>query len=309
MRACPATLLIVAALCGGLLPTQAMAKSSATAMAPSFEELMNLKYSGLASGAVTLADGRHRDAGGSVDVGLAPWFRVSGDLDGDGQDEAVVMLFESPGGSGTFGCFAVVGRRQGVPVNLSTVQLGDRVQVRDARIEGKRLVADVVRHGPSDPMCCPGELATLAWELRGGKLHSARTGVPPQRLSPAIITGPEWVLRSRVFETNPVPDAIEITLTMSADRIAGSAGCNRYSATVTSGDSRGNMGIRVVGVARTVCPEPQMAAEGRFIARLAGVRRYFFSAGLLGLEWESQELGNDRGGVLYFERRLRKPKP
>jgi heat shock protein HslJ len=304
MRACPATLLIVAVLCGGMVPIAAAAKPSATAMAPSFEELMNLKYSGLASGAVTLADGRYQDAATRRSVTLARSFRVTGDLDGDGGDEAVVLLAESSGGSGSFGYLVVVGRKGGVAMPRAIALLGDRVQLRGARIAGRRLVADVVRAGAHDALCCPGELATVAWELRGGKLQSVPTGVTPARLSLAVLAGAEWVLRDWAWN-EPVPAGIEITLEADGDRLAGRGGCNRWFASAHAGDTPGDVAIGEAGATRMACPDPQMAAETRFLARLGAVRKYSFVDGQLALGWSE----GDTMGTMLFERRLRKPKP
>jgi hypothetical protein len=105
-------------------------------------------------------------------------FRLTGDLDGDGAAEAVVLLAWSGGGSGEFLHLAVLGRRNGRVRNIATAPIGDRVQVRDARIDGHRITIDVVQAGPGDAMCCPGELATRSWTLASGRL-----GETPPRIT------------------------------------------------------------------------------------------------------------------------------
>ncbi|MDX2437573.1 MAG: hypothetical protein QNL88_11050, partial [Acidobacteriota bacterium] len=75
--------------------------------APNPEELANATYSGLFGDPVTLDDGRWQGApyveGGASrpSAGLVRNFVLSGDLNGDGRDEAVVLVWESSGGSGT----------------------------------------------------------------------------------------------------------------------------------------------------------------------------------------------------------------
>ena len=104
------------------------------------DQMKNATYSGIYDEPVILVDGLYEGEpfveGGAArpTVGLAPDFRRTGDLDGDGTEEAVVVLWESSGGSGTFNYVAVAGRREGQVVNLGTAELGDRVQVRAARV-------------------------------------------------------------------------------------------------------------------------------------------------------------------------------
>ena len=90
---------------------------------------------------------------------------LTGDLDGDGDEEAVVLLSSSSGGSGTRSSIAIVDRRRGRAENVATRLLGDRVQVRSMKIVSATLSIDLVRAGATDPACCPGELATYTWAL------------------------------------------------------------------------------------------------------------------------------------------------
>src|SRR5262245_57132928 len=172
--------------------------ASAADTPPTLDELREATYAGLAGvpHPVTLAGGSWEDPQAPVGVSLAPDFVVHGDLDGRVPDDAVVVLAETRGGTGTVSYFAVVARRDGKLVNLATARIGDRVQLRDVRIDNRRLVADVVQAGADDPMCCPAELATRTWELRGERLRELpRTG-PTARLSLAALGDEPWVLRA-----------------------------------------------------------------------------------------------------------------
>jgi len=276
------------------------------APAPSLAELKNMKYSGFVgdAGPVTLVDGKYEGkpyAAASASrrtVAFARDFRLAGDLNGDGQEEAVVLLAENTGGSGTFDYLAVVARQGGQPVNIATTPLGDRVQVRGARIEGGRILVDVLRAGAQDAMCCPGELATAAWQLKGKKLQEVATGVKPERLSLAAIAGTEWVLRSWAWDES-VAEGIEVTFKVEGDRVGGRAACNRYFATATEGQSPGDLAIGAAGSTKMACPDPQMAAEDRFFKQLAGVNKYSFIAGQLALTWSAE----GTGGAMLFDRR------
>jgi hypothetical protein len=115
------------------------------------EELANATYLGTEEGPVSLVNGRWEgepyEEGGAArpSVGLADDFQLSGDLNGDGADEAVVLLWQSAGGSGTFNYVAAVEKLNSEIRNLATAPLGDRVQVRSGSINGGVINLDVVQ--------------------------------------------------------------------------------------------------------------------------------------------------------------------
>ena len=91
---------------------------------------------------------------------------ITGDLNGDGSDEAVVLLNYAPGGTGQFLYLAVMIEQQGLLANVATEFVGDRVRIRDLRIENSQIVLDVVR--------CDGQLGEDAflvarWSELSGK--------------------------------------------------------------------------------------------------------------------------------------------
>ena len=204
-----------------------------------------MTYAGLDErlGPVTLENGRWAGeplASGAASrptVELAGDFRVVGDLDGDGLDEAVVLLTYSPGGTAALSFLAVVTREGGTLRNVATTALGDRVQVRSARIEDKRLIVSAVRAGKNDAACCPGELVEWQWTLAKGKLNALST-VRTGRLSLATLAGSVWVLRSWDI-TDPTGSEPVVTLVYDAGRFVGTGGCNRYFAGVKPGDMPG----------------------------------------------------------------------
>jgi hypothetical protein len=93
-----------------------------------------------------------------------------GDINGDGVDDAAVVLYFDPGGSGLFRYLAAVVNVMGTPVNQATTLLGDRVKVTTLGIDDQVIKMDVVTHGPDDPMCCPTEQRKWGYELQGSEL-------------------------------------------------------------------------------------------------------------------------------------------
>lgn len=253
--------------------------------APTLDELGNASFSGIYDQPVQLVDGRYEgepfvEGGASRPAaGLAPDFRLTGDLDGDGTEEAVVVLWESSGGSGTFNYVAVAGRRGGTAVNLGTAELGDRVQVRAGRVVDGTVELDVIQAGPEDAACCPSQTATRRFALGPDGLAEVSSEVTGS-VSLATLEGVEWVLttfdRSEAAPTEP-----EVTLVLSDGRIGGSSGCNRYFAGVVDGDLPGDFTVGQIGGTRMACPDEVMWLEDRYLAALHGATKFGFVTGRL----------------------------
>jgi heat shock protein HslJ len=290
----------LALLLAGCGTSESGADSALGQSAPTVDELSNAAYEGLegVGQAVTLVDGRWEDVPKRLSVSLAHDFRVTGDLDGAPPDEAVVLLAESTGGSGTFNYLAVVARRDGRAVNVATAPLGDRVALRDLRIVDRQVVADVLQAGANDAMCCPGELATRTWALEAETLRELPASGATSRLSLDAIGGPTWVLRSWAFDES-APVAPEVTLEWRDGRLAGSSGCNTYGAAATAGESPGEVSIGPTMGTRMMCPDAEMQVEERFLSQLAKVRTFGFMLGQLALTYQT----DDRTDVMLFERR------
>jgi heat shock protein HslJ len=280
---------------------------AANRSAPTLEELRNAAYEGVeeAGGSLTLTDGKWEgepfvEGGASrPSVILVRDLRLVGDLDGDGREEAVVLLAAETGGSGEMVYLAVVRRTGTALENIATAPVGDRVQLRDWRIDGRAIVLEVVQAGEKDAACCPGDLVTRSWRLRPDGLAEG----PPTttgRLSLGALAGVEWVLRAWA-RGEPAPAVPEVTLKLDGNRFEGGAGCNNYFAPVKSGEQPGSLRVGPVGATRKACPEREMEVEDRFLRQLAGARELRFSAGRLALSYGEKDAAS---GVMLFERRV-----
>jgi heat shock protein HslJ len=258
---------------------------------PTIEELRNATYTGLGavSRSVTLTEGAWEGEAPRVTIAMARDDVVAGDLDGEPPDEAVVVLSESAGGAGANTYLAVVRRRGTDLVNVATAPLGAHVALRQLRIERRVIVADVVRPGPDDEMCCPGDLATRAWAFSGPTLLEIPLDGPRERLSLATLGDQPWILRSWTLDET-APTQPRVTLAYQDGRLAGSAGCNTYTAAVTAGDAPGGIAVGPVVATRRMCPEPEMQVEGRYLQQLGAATRYGFLLAQLALtyEWDGQ---------------------
>ncbi|MGI9264999.1 MAG: META domain-containing protein [Gammaproteobacteria bacterium] len=257
------------------------------------KQLANATYEGIYDGPVTLKDGEYLGKpfveGGAARprVQLVTDFLIRGDIDGDGSDEAVVLLAESSGGSGTFVYVAVVGLQDGQLASIGTAPLGDRVQVKQSDIRAGIVSMDVVQAGPDDPACCPSENATRTWRLDGGSLVEQEAQMTGE-LSVADLEGQEWVL-VQFGDGHDAPPEPELTLVFDNGRVAGHAGCNRYMGGVEAGVSGGDIKFGPLAGTMMACPQDLMDLERRYLKALNGVRKFGFLAGRLALSTVDDE--------------------
>ncbi len=95
---------------------------------------------------------------------------LHGDLNGDGAEDAAVLLSTQNGGTGHFVELAVLLNRNGAAVNVSTVSLGDRVVMESGQIADGTIILDMRVQGAHDPLCCPSQLVTWRYQLVGADL-------------------------------------------------------------------------------------------------------------------------------------------
>lgn len=271
--------------------------------APSIQEAAEASYSGIEAQPVRLHqgvwEGEPFTPGGASRprVTLAPDFRLAGDLQGKGARDAVVILTQSSGGSGVFDFVAVLQRHDNDIVNVGTASLGDRVQIRTARIEARQIILDVVQAGPEDALCCPSQLEERRWELRDAGLVEGATRITG-KLSLSQLEGAPWLL-TRLRRGEKAPGNPPVTLSFSQGRISGSSGCNRYSGEVRPGASFGEIEIGPLAVTQMACQGPAEDLEHRYLAALGKVRKFGFLTGFLVLTYEDQEQAVD---ALLFSR-------
>jgi heat shock protein HslJ len=215
----------------------------------------------------------------------------------------VVLLNYAPGGTGQLLHLALMARKKGKIQNLATALIGDRVQIRDVRIEQKRIFVDVIQAGPKDAMCCPGEVTTREWTLEpGGKLNRYTVTAKPARLTLETIGNTEWILRSWDSK-QPAPTRPAVTLIFKDGRFTGSSGCNNYFAPAKDGKIPGDVAVGAVGTTRKSCPDNEMSVERRFLEQLVRVRKFGFLVTQLALSWEKDGVWK----TMLFDRRQPRP--
>ena len=97
-------------------------------------------------------------------------FAAFGDLDGDPEPDAAVVLVSSGGGSGTFVDLVAVLARDGAARPVARVQLGDRVLVREVRIEDRHILVRLRTRGATDPLSLVTREISRRYVLAGDTL-------------------------------------------------------------------------------------------------------------------------------------------
>ena len=124
---------------------------------------------------VTLVNGTYLE--GSPDIYFVQILDVYafGDLNGDGTDDAAVILLENGGGTGQFESLVAVLNSGGKPLQAGTAKLGDRVRINSVAIVDGEITVDMVVQGPNDAMCCPSQPIAQSYRLDGDNLVMVRS--------------------------------------------------------------------------------------------------------------------------------------
>jgi heat shock protein HslJ len=265
------------------------------------ETLGNLAYSGLfPDRTIALTDGvafYEEEGPGTPFVLLMDQIIATGDLDGNGVEDAAVLLEDHSVGSGTFLFLAPVLDAATEPTPLTALMVGDRVQVKSLAIEGDQVVADLIAQGASDPACCP------TWNVR--KRFAVQDGALVERsseeLSPvglADLSDTNWRLVDLGDGQAPILPDTEITLAITDGQISGSGGCNTYTGSLTEDEELlQSFVVGPVAATRMLCADAVSAQETVYLALLESVLGWRYDGGELALAYPGSD---DIYGYLRF---------
>ena len=171
-RALPHVLLLTVALVAACAPTGTAASGVTSSVVPPDPSNATFK---IERDTVALVNGRaEREAApGSatkVTTTLAD-LRVSGDVDGDGRPDTVVVLIYQPGGSGTFFYVAALLNVTGGVTAMPAILLGDRIKVTGVKLDGHAIVVDVLDRSAGQPLTeSPSVVSTKRFVVDHGAL-------------------------------------------------------------------------------------------------------------------------------------------
>ena len=229
-----------------------------------------------------------------------------GDLNGDGLEDAAVVLATDPGGSGRFYTLHALTGTAGKPTDAGSVFLGDRIVLRGVAVEAGGVSVDLLDRREDDPMSAPPMIPRQRrYELKeAGLIESERDASPNTN----GLAGFEWTL---VAVGGPgTPEALEladarppsITFTEepadeTADdaprRLAGFGGCNRFMGSYTASEDR--LVISPLGTTLMMCAPEAMRIEEAFLPALQEASRYTITGDRLTVGAGDRELKFERG--------------
>lgn len=150
---------------------------SSESAASIWQALPNLGYpiEGISTGIAQLKDGLFEEQAAPASatktkVQLGD-LRSLGDLNGDGLEDAAVILVVDPGGSGTFDYLALVTNENGAAKPVASVLLGDRVIVKSIAIQSGEVIVTMLTRKPDEPMSTEPSVEVIRkFKLQGDKL-------------------------------------------------------------------------------------------------------------------------------------------
>ena len=101
---------------------------------------------------------------------------VSGDLDGDGDEDSAMILAQDSGGSGTFYYVVAAREQRGACLGSHGVLLGDRIRIEGISVVHGLVIVRSLRRGAGEPMASIPTIATTAvLRIEQGKLAALGT--------------------------------------------------------------------------------------------------------------------------------------
>lgn len=141
------------------VPTATVPEPTSTPSIPPLtaDQLKNATYTlPVYEQTITLQDGTFLSGEGPTQISVRLQDSMAfGDMDGDGVEDAAVLLAENGGGTGVFVSLIVMLNRDGQPVQSGAALVDDRPQILSLRFENGLITVDAVIHGTNDPGCCP----------------------------------------------------------------------------------------------------------------------------------------------------------
>jgi heat shock protein HslJ len=223
-----------------------------------------------------------------------------------GAPSAAAVLVESGGGSGSFYALHVVQVKDGKPVDVASIQLGDRVNVTSLFIQDGKVVVGMTTQGPDDPMALPTQRVMNTYTLNGDKLESSASEVVGATVAAALttpgakgeatnqLTGAVWKWEKTQFNNDTTVTVADpnryLVEFLAGGRLAIKADCNQVGGRYTVDGNK--LTIQLGPSTLVACPPDSQADE--FLKQLTAVSSYLFAGGKLVLE-----LKLDTGGMTF----------
>jgi heat shock protein HslJ len=280
-----------------VVPTKEAQATSAATLPPkqvvlTEAVLQNLSYTLPDIGDAQLKDGRFEEkyGEGETQVNQVGFLQsTTGDLNGDGAADAVVILWANTGGSGVFSYIAGVIDQNGKAQPTKAIALGDRVKVQGLLVKDGQIELQTLEPGPNDPQCCPSQLVARQLKLNGDTLIVTNE-VRPSESAPALTDIIwQWERYEEKNSANNItvnaPGKYLLTLAAGGSYTL-TADCNSGGGTYTLSGS--SIKLEPAEVTRIECTEGSFSAK--YLGLLSEVETVVFIDGELILETKTGKL-------------------
>lgn len=263
--------------------------------------LGNLSYTGVfPDRPIALKNGYYaysEGGSGKPHVSLVERLISTGDLNADGEQDAIFMLEDDSEGSGRLTFMVAVLSVYSDPKPVEAVILGGRSGVESLAVDGSQVVVDIVTHGPGDADCCASWNVQAVYSLEDDRLvEKSRT--ERNQISLEDLDGTRWRLVDLGDDQQAKQIDSEITLHFNDGQISGFAGCNDYSGAVSSGDyGLNSINVSLTSTTGAICSEPASAQETAYLSRLTEASSWRYDYSYLSLLYKVDE---DTNGELLF---------
>ncbi len=203
----------------------------------------------------------------------------------DGQTAAAVILATSTGGSGTFYQLGLVADADGQPINIANTFLGDRIIVHSLAFEEGKIVVELTRQGPDDPMCCPTQRMLEVYAYQDGELVKVSSvAMAGDSLNGVVWQWEEFQSSDDTLVKPENPEAYTVEF-LADGKLSVQADCNRAMGTYKVDGSL--LTLEVTGMTRAACPPGSLSDQ--FLEYLNNVVSYVFQDGdlYLALKFDS----------------------
>lgn len=93
-----------------------------------------------------------------------------GDIDNDGNKDAVAIITERYGGTGAFKNIALYINDNGNPIFKNYIEIGDRTVINSIDIENNNITLNTLTHDSGEPMCCPNTQKIMKFKVENNLL-------------------------------------------------------------------------------------------------------------------------------------------
>jgi hypothetical protein len=125
----------------------------------------------------------YKDITAQVEVRVSQSYDVQSDVDGDGDEDRLILVNFIRATGGEFSELAYLVNEGGTYTSTQSILIGEQVLIQAVTLEDNNVVVELYTHGQRDFLCCPTALAQIRYEFDGTLWHDrARTNPPASEI-------------------------------------------------------------------------------------------------------------------------------